>query len=43
MKDKKELYCEKCKEITEHIPTHFRKIFEKQHYRCLVCDEEREE
>lgn len=40
--DTKPLFCKSCNKETEHIPTHFRKTFEKQWYRCKKCGEERQ-
>ena len=35
--DRKWLKCAKCKRETEHIMAGYRKIFEGQRWRCLVC------
>jgi hypothetical protein len=37
--DYKTMYCEKCKKETRHIRTGFRRVFEEQKWRCLVCQE----
>jgi transposase-like protein len=39
----KKIKCNKCKKKTEHLEVGYRKIFEGQRYRCLICGEEHNE
>jgi hypothetical protein len=39
-KDKKLIYCKKCRSKTEHLKSGYPKVFEGQRWRCLVCSNE---